>query len=170
MFGVRTIRGVFLFGCLIASIPLESRAQSVAAVPRSFADPTVYRAWGKELFGIYCAACHGNDGTGNGPAASALKTPPPDLTEIAKRHGGRFPRMTVVGVIDGQTPLASHGSREMPVWGRVFRGEHENSSLASPELYALADYIESIQKKTKREVTGSIREREAGTSGSERSP
>lgn len=136
-----------------ACVSLGLSMRSIAAVPRRFPDSSSYRAWGKDLFGIYCAACHGVDGTGNGPAASALKIRPPDLTEIAKRHGGKFPRMTVIGIIDGQTPLASHGSPEMPVWGRVFRGERANSSLVSPELYALADYIESIQKKTKREVT-----------------
>ena len=35
----------------------------------------------------YCASCHGLDARGNGPAAFVLKTTPPDLTALAKRHG-----------------------------------------------------------------------------------
>ena len=40
-------------------------------------------ASGEEMFDAYCAACHGKDGKGNGPAAAELKMPPPDLTTLA---------------------------------------------------------------------------------------
>ncbi len=36
--------------------------------------------YGPDLYRLYCATCHGRDGKGNGPAAAALKVPPPDLT------------------------------------------------------------------------------------------
>ena len=29
---------------------------------------------GKDLYNNYCAVCHGNDGSGNGPLADELKT------------------------------------------------------------------------------------------------
>ena len=45
---------------------------------------------GRDNYVAYCAACHGVDGTGNGPAAPAMKVPVPDLTMIAKRSGGKF--------------------------------------------------------------------------------
>ena len=48
-------------------------------------------ASGKKTYMEYCTACHGDDGKGMGPAASALKTPPSDLTTLAKRHAGKFP-------------------------------------------------------------------------------
>jgi mono/diheme cytochrome c family protein len=37
-------------------------------------------AGGAELFAKYCAACHGTDGKGHGPAAARLPTPPQDMT------------------------------------------------------------------------------------------
>jgi mono/diheme cytochrome c family protein len=41
------------------------------------------------MFTPYCAPCHGVDGAGNGPAASAMKTPPTNLTQLAKKHDGK---------------------------------------------------------------------------------
>jgi len=43
------------------------------------------------LFGVYCAACHDQDGKGGGPVARSLKVTAPDLTRIAARNGGTFP-------------------------------------------------------------------------------
>ena len=43
---------------------------------------------GKEMFTEYCAPCHGTDAKGTGPAASAMKAPPTDLTQLAKKQGG----------------------------------------------------------------------------------
>ena len=48
-------------------------------------------ASGVEMFNSYCAACHGKDAKGDGPAASALKVPPADLTQLAKKNNGKFP-------------------------------------------------------------------------------
>src|SRR3974377_2575154 len=51
---------------------------------------------GKELYLDHCAVCHGVDGKGNGPAAPALKTAPPDLTLLAKNNGGKFPSTDII--------------------------------------------------------------------------
>src|SRR5579862_1274523 len=75
----------------------------------------------KTMFHEYCAVCHGDPGKGNGPAADALKKAPADLTQIARKNGGKFPDVRVMRVIDGDDILASHGSRAMPIWGNVFR-------------------------------------------------
>src|SRR3984893_15783693 len=40
---------------------------------------------GNEMFNSYCAVCHGKDGKGNGPAASAMKTSPADLTALDRK-------------------------------------------------------------------------------------
>jgi len=102
---------------------------------------------GEELFRSYCAACHGADGKGNGPAASALKTPPADLTLIARHHGGTFPRDRVTRyVADGDPLIPAHGSKEMPVWGPNFVALAPGSfKPVSDRLAAVVAYVESIQ-------------------------
>ncbi len=46
--------------------------------------------WGKDLYVLRCASCHGEGGKGDGPTVVALKNPPADLTKISKKHGGTF--------------------------------------------------------------------------------
>ncbi len=103
-------------------------------------------AWGKEIFLTRCASCHGEDGKGDGPAASALKVPPSDLTKISKNHGGTFPRTAVVRFIDGERPVPAHGPRHMPIWGEVFRAEKADSE-ARMRILSLTAFLESIQEQ-----------------------
>jgi cytochrome c553 len=37
----------------------------------------------RQMFGTLCAACHGTDGTGNGPAAASLNPKPRNYTDAA---------------------------------------------------------------------------------------
>ena len=102
---------------------------------------------GAGMYRSYCASCHGVDGRGKGPAAPAMKVPPSDLTALAKRSGGKFPQIRVFQIIEGDAALAAHGSREMPVWGLIFR-QMGGSDEARVKLRVrnLTKYIESIQK------------------------
>jgi mono/diheme cytochrome c family protein len=96
----------------------------------------------------YCASCHGKDAKGHGPAAPALKAAVPDVTTMAKRNGGKFPNAHVQQVIKGDTALVAHGSKEMPVWGPVFRSLSQgDQSLVQLRITNLANYIESLQTK-----------------------
>src|SRR5689334_2924626 len=67
--------------------PAFSQQPSVNKVPSG---PTTAIS-GSVLFKQYCAACHGMNGKGDGPAAPALKSRPGDLTHYATRNSGRFP-------------------------------------------------------------------------------
>lgn len=102
---------------------------------------------GQEMFRAYCASCHGLDGKGSGPAAPALKNKPPDLTQLSRRNGGKFPSARVESVIQGDQFITAHGSREMPVWGEAFRSMNRDQSLAKIKVHNLAVYIESMQQK-----------------------
>ena len=105
---------------------------------------------GAELYQQFCASCHGARAFGDGPAAAPLKTAPPDLTLIAKRHGGRFPRQRIHRIIDGQSMPAAHGSRDMPVWGWQFYGRDREDPAqrqrANELIERLVDYLRSIQR------------------------
>ena len=100
-----------------------------------------------EIFHNYCAACHGVDGRGNGPAAQALKYKVPDLTQISKRGNGKFPIVRIRDIIDGRETLVGHGSREMPIWGPVFHQVDADQDLGNVRTDNLAHYIESLQRK-----------------------
>ncbi len=105
-------------------------------------------ASGQKLYLAHCASCHGADGKGSGPAATALKVPPPDLTTLAKRNKGNFPREHVQKTISGEDVMSAHGSREMPVWGPVFLGlSGENEAVATSDIDSVTKYIQSIQAK-----------------------
>jgi mono/diheme cytochrome c family protein len=75
---------------------------------------------GSQLFRTHCATCHGSTGRGNGPMADHLRRAPPDLTKYTARNGGVFPRERVYRIVDGRD-VPSHGDRDMPVWGDVFK-------------------------------------------------
>jgi mono/diheme cytochrome c family protein len=72
---------------------------------------------GKAMYLAYCASCHGKDGKGDGPAASAMKISPTDLTELTAKNGGIFPENHIAQTIRGDSNTPSHGSKDMPVWG-----------------------------------------------------
>jgi mono/diheme cytochrome c family protein len=109
--------------------------------------PSTYVPPGGQIYKEHCAACHGSNGRGNGPAARSLRKPPPDLTTLAKRHGGAFPEDYVTNVLRFGLGLSTHGSSEMPVWGPIFQElEHYNEAAVRQRIKNLCEYFESIQR------------------------
>jgi mono/diheme cytochrome c family protein len=107
---------------------------------------------GRNAFLENCAACHGTDARGAGPSAAGLDPAPSDLTRIAARNGGTFPRDRVMTIIDGYR-RGAHFSGAMPVFGDTGLGDTvivenpDGTGTPVPEtLLALADYLESIQQ------------------------
>jgi mono/diheme cytochrome c family protein len=100
---------------------------------------------GPDTFKAYCAVCHGPQAKGNGPAATALKKVPADLTTIAKRNGGKFSATDVEAVIMGQQVLNSHGSRDMPIWGPIFQSLAVDNGMVKLQVANLVEYLKSIQ-------------------------
>lgn len=104
------------------------------------------------MYVAYCAACHGKTGEGNGPAASALKIPPANLATLAQRHGGKFPVSYVRRVLEFGIENPAHGSREMPIWGSLFRSLPGSSrAQVSIRISNLIRYLETLQEQGKAE-------------------
>lgn len=105
---------------------------------------------GRDEFLRYCAACHGMQASGGGPVAPVLKAVPPDLTALARGRGGVFPVADVRAVIDGRFVVDAHGTRTMPVWGRVLgkpiADEATADEVSRGRIDALVRYLESIQR------------------------
>jgi mono/diheme cytochrome c family protein len=120
---------------------------------------------GKSEFQSSCASCHGADGKGKGPVSEQLKTPPSDLTVLAKNNNGVFPTNAVYETIYGSKTIPAHGTREMPIWGERFNPvvnlphyvDPSYWKMAGPEqspdvvvrarILAVIDYLNRIQNK-----------------------
>jgi mono/diheme cytochrome c family protein len=107
--------------------------------------PRVQSVEGVDTFKAYCVSCHGLQAKGDGPAAMALKKVPADLTTIAKRNGGKFSPSDIEGIILGTSVLASHGSRDMPIWGPVFQTLAPDPTFMKLRVSNLVGYLKSIQ-------------------------
>ncbi len=109
-------------------------------------------ASGEEMYLSYCAACHGNRGKGDGPAAAALKQPPSDLTMLAKNNNGTFPTSHVVEVLNFGVAAPAHGSKDMPIWRELLKSLHGSDmrmkdAMVQTRIANLTDYIKSLQAK-----------------------
>lgn len=128
-------------GLLLAATPVFSQT----TIKRGPVTP-VSDVSGVASFSAYCSVCHGVGAKGDGPAAKALKIPPADLTQMTKRHGGKYPADTVRMTIVGEQTMPAHGTREMPMWGPVFRSV-EDESVVALRVKNLVDYLEHLQEK-----------------------
>ena len=134
------------FLLLLSILPILGVAAFGQASPGKEDEIPLTRSFsGAEMYKTWCASCHGTQGKGDGPAAAALKNPPADLTQLAKKNGGKFPVEKVRNYIDGTKEVAAHGSREMPVWGSFLRRLGEDS--VTYRVVTLANYVASLQAK-----------------------
>ena len=111
---------------------------------------------GRLEFKTHCAVCHGMDAKGNGSYAYNLEAAPPNLTLLAKKNTGRFPVDRIIDVIDGRAQIKSHGSREMPIWGKRYAVgvaedladlPYDQEATIRGRVLILVDYLRRIQRK-----------------------
>lgn len=107
--------------------------------------------FGRVEYQASCASCHGVSGKGDGAVRPALVKPPTDLTQLARNNAGVFPHQRLWEVIDGRAyaVIGSHGAREMPVWGYIYRAEDTQPAdlHARNRISSLLDYLARIQEK-----------------------
>jgi|SRR5580704_604370 mono/diheme cytochrome c family protein len=142
---VRVIRNAVVMCALFGSIVSLHAAQLEQAkkgpITRSNSPP------GAELFKEHCAVCHGNDLKGVGPVPEPYRVPP-DLTTLARRHGGKFPDAYIADALRNGVIMPAHGPAEMPAWGTDFR-EMNGLDVTQVKLRIanLTTYIKSRQAK-----------------------
>ncbi|MGA7871725.1 MAG: c-type cytochrome [Candidatus Binatus sp.] len=107
----------------------------------------------KQDYDQRCADCHGLTGKGNGEDAGLLvSTKMPDITQLAKKNGGRFPFEQVVEVIDGRRDIPGHERIQMPFWGVTMQKpgaefSPQSDAAVRKRVEAFARYIETMQEK-----------------------
>ena len=144
-----------LFVVLLAAIVLllivaVATAQEKVVQPKQTTTTEKNSTSGRELYLAHCAVCHGVGGKGDGPAASAFKIPPANLTTLSKNNKGKYPAQQVYFTLRFGTSVPAHGNKQMPIWYNAFHsmnGATDEDSIASLRMTNLTDYIESIQVK-----------------------
>ncbi|WP_232796426.1 c-type cytochrome [Roseovarius salinarum] len=131
---------VALAGCLGA--PEPDRAVDL--------DPAASVSRGAVSYQNYCVACHGRDGTGDGPYAAQLPVPVADLTGLSADNGGTFPHARVMAQIHGYP--GRYQGQVMPEFGPLLAGETvqwrdaDGTMVPTPRaLVDLVNYLETIQ-------------------------
>jgi mono/diheme cytochrome c family protein len=137
-------RGPMLVLVLLVSVVVPASAQIGKQ-----RQPPMRPVDGASIFQNYCAACHGLDGRGNGPASKALKREVPDLTRLSQRNDGAFPAIHVQTTImfGSDDLIPAHGSKEMPIWGPIFHEIEFDQDFGHVRLENVTKYLESIQRK-----------------------
>lgn len=83
----------------------------------------------EETYQQFCASCHGEDGTGNGPAAFVLEKPPQDFSDC-KAMASKSTEYLVKIITEGGAAVGK--SVQMPASGK---------NLSAQQIAELADFI-----------------------------
>lgn len=141
-------RRVGVIGLLVGGLWLAAPGRPAGQEPPQGLPRLAIESLGPtESFNFYCASCHGESGLGDGPVAQALRERPADLTTLAERNGGAFPRERVRGFVVGTgRPIDAHGAGDMPVWGPAFRALDASDTRAEVRIDGIVGHIESLQR------------------------
>jgi mono/diheme cytochrome c family protein len=141
-------QGFVVLGTLLAASTVALAQATTQPVFKKMPIQQTSAASGKDMYNAYCAPCHGTDGKGNGPAASAMKSAPVDLMQLTKKHDGKYPAAYVAGVLRFGSGPASHGSADMPAWAPLFRSlDQYHDTVEQQRVSNLVNYIETLQAK-----------------------
>jgi mono/diheme cytochrome c family protein len=91
-------------------------------------------AKGKQVFTVYCATCHGENGDGQGPVGKTLDPPPRDFTKGDFKYGGSD--QDIFDVISNGA-ASKGGSPLMAPWGAV---------IPEADRWAVVKYVRSLKQ------------------------
>jgi mono/diheme cytochrome c family protein len=137
---------------LFAALALGGAAQGPPPAKQS--PPLILKStYGADLYHFYCSSCHGATARG-APAYGNQRQPAPDLTVLARRNKGVFPREQVRATITfgaGTGDIRAHGTADMPVWGTIFRGLDADDRTTEIRIEQLVQYLASLQEGARGE-------------------
>jgi len=121
----------------------------VLAPAIGLAEQEVQRVAGSSIYKTYCAVCHGNGAKGDGQLADSLRMKPADLTVLAKKNSGTFPKDQVMRIVDGRKPVKGHGGSDMPIWGDAFKQSREgyDEAAVKERIEAVVNYLDTLQER-----------------------
>lgn len=137
------VSGAILVAQGVVGAQEKQGGKELKKVPITYSKPES----GAQMYKDYCAACHGTEGRGDGPAVEFLKVAPPDLRTMAQRNSGKYPGDRVATTLRFGTGTRAHGTSDMPIWGPVFRSQDADKNVSEPRMHNLNAYIESLQQK-----------------------
>jgi mono/diheme cytochrome c family protein len=133
-----------MIALLPASMYCANQTTPKVTIPLTRTTPTS----GQQMYSNYCTPCHGQDGKGQGPVASALKSQPSDLTTLARNNNGKFPATHVTAVLQNGVDIPAHGSAAMPVWGPILgKMDVTNPQDRDLRISNLSHYLRTMQEK-----------------------
>jgi mono/diheme cytochrome c family protein len=145
--GQTSFRRLAVVACTVTASALFVTLPSCTTMSEYSVTPSEYS--GVRLYQTFCASCHGLAGLGDGPVEPFVRGGVPDLTRIAERRGGKFPKEEIRAMLDGREELLAHGTRQMPVWGYEFFSGASDARRARERSDQMIDrltkYLETIQ-------------------------
>jgi len=103
---------------------------------------------GQEMYGQYCAGCHGGDGQGLGPSAHYCTVAPAKLALLAKRNNGVYPSKHVSQVLHSGTGKRAEGQGYMPVWAPLLKSiNRDKPETTETRIASLTEYVRTLQER-----------------------
>ena len=111
---------------MVMLLLITESASAFSATP-----PPAYE--GRRLYVSYCLLCHGPDGKGDGPLATAMKISPADLTTTVRSRSDTILTKIITG--EGRQTITGRDrhnllSEAMPEWSEVFTESQVKALIA----------------------------------------
>lgn len=114
IFIILTSTDIFFRGDVYVKGPLVAASSAKSKYKKPWISTPELVAHGKELFAVQCTSCHGPQGHGDGPAASALNPKPRNFTVGDGWKNGRKPTMVFKTLKEGLAPSAMASFATLP--------------------------------------------------------